>query len=42
MKSKKPNPPLRKCKVRINVQRFESIRLSLPIYGFEVFQHSLN
>jgi|GEM_PF-944759 len=42
MKDKKRTPNLRKCKIRINVQKFESIRMSLPVYGFEQFQHCLN
>ncbi|MFN8776597.1 MAG: hypothetical protein ACK5XV_07510 [Flavobacteriales bacterium] len=42
MKSRKTTPPLRKCKIRISLNKFESIRMSIPVYGFETFVHSLN
>jgi hypothetical protein len=39
---KKHTPRVRKCKVRINLKKFESIRLALPEYGYQVFLHCLN
>lgn len=32
----------RKCKVRINIRRFEQITLKSQEWGFEVFTHCLN
>lgn len=39
---KRNTPRLRKCKIRINLRKFESIRMTFPSYGFEVFLHCLN
>lgn len=39
---KKPSFNIRKCKIRINIKKFENIQLTRQIWGFEHFHHNLN
>jgi len=39
---KKYNPSFRVCKVRIDLKKFESIKMTFDRYGFPTFQHCLN
>ncbi|MFY8137540.1 MAG: hypothetical protein ACOVMR_05520 [Flavobacteriales bacterium] len=39
---KKFTPPYKKCKVRINVKKFENIQVISHLWGIKDFQHCLN
>jgi hypothetical protein len=42
MNKKKFTRVSKKCKVRINLKRFENIRLHIKEWGFDDFSHCLN
>ncbi|MFN0031800.1 MAG: hypothetical protein ACKVOR_06550 [Flavobacteriales bacterium] len=42
MNKKKSSYSSRKCKVRINIRKFESILMTSRLWGFQEFLHCLN
>ncbi len=39
---KKPSYNIRRCRIRINIQKFENMLITNPDWGFGVFTHNLN